>query len=361
MKLLPASRRPFPPSLGGLLITALLFLRLSSCGTTSAAALGMSSFPRTSGSKTEKEDDAAAEAADVALTSRNLLEETIRRRLFNTGLVGDSFPRLLQQNGSLSCDSKLTASEACIIAKMGNTSTTAWKDCFDCMNAKLAVAIDDFFHSPSIDCAELNDIFCQPASECACALTCEDEYSASMDCQLREIFTGGSDTAVFNCMISCPGTNVTINDDSQEVNSTDDYVGGLCRREEAAVKLCLESMGSSVDACYQCIQANGILNLAETITCAEVQDNTCKDMASCPCMEDCGVEFVERSNCLLFYASGHPLLNNCFLSVDACQAGGSGSAGSTSAAFAKLPRKWLSEVIGTLSGLSLVVSVFAEL
>jgi hypothetical protein len=351
-KLLFSDRRELRPlfhphaavAIGALLLAALLPPEFCLAGS-------VGPFPSTPELSTE----AAEAGGSLTHTYMDLLEEAARRRLDSVGRHGGDTPpagddeaggfaRILQQQDV--CATEARAKDSCLLANVGNLSSPPLQNCSDCYRAKFALALDTFVHSPQdVGCSALNGMWCKPVAECACLEPCDNEISGYLDCAVRYAYTQGDPNLVFNCTISCAGTNVTINDDL--VNSTDDFVGGLCIGEEAKVKICLESFGSTVASCYQCLQAGGKINVTETTTCGEVQADMCSDIARCPCMKDCSKEFAELRTCYVFYfASGLPLLQDCVQSGSACP-------NSTSAAFARSPRNSAAGAFRTIVGTSL--------
>jgi hypothetical protein len=242
--------------------------------------------------------------------------------------------RLLQDSGSNSstssaCQAEAEAAQACLDANVGDANSTAGGACLDCYFLKQSEALDDFRNNPTIECNALNDNVCTPVSECTCLERCDNEVSAMADCSLKDAFEGSG--IALNCTIACEGTNVTVAEDDVEANRNDNFVGGLCEGEEAAVKLCLETMESSLQECVACLDATTTpFNVTTSTTCSEIQGETCERINACPCVEDCRAEFVDMWNCDIdFSILDFPQLETCD-QLATCPAGSSGSVGPSS-------------------------------
>jgi hypothetical protein len=230
-------------------------------------------------------------------------------------------------SSSAACRAEAEAAQACLDASVGDANSTEGAACLDCYFLKQAEALDEFRNNPTIECVALNDNVCTPVSECPCLERCDNEVSAMADCSLKDAFEGSG--IALNCTIACEGTNVTAPQDDVEANRNDNFVGGLCEGEEGAVKLCLETMESSLQECVACLDANTTpFNVTTSTTCSEIQAETCERINACPCVEDCRTDFVDMWNCDIdFSILDYPQLETCD-QLATCPAGSGSSGGS---------------------------------
>jgi hypothetical protein len=277
--------------------------------------------------------DAAADAADFAAS--DLLPSTkdaivgVQRRRRHHELVHQ---RLLQDSTnnssqSSACQTEAATAQSCLDANVGNANSTAGSQCLTCYYDKQAQALDDFRNNPNFECDALNANLCTPVSECTCLEPCDNEVSDMSNCLLQTAFLDVNGFEL-NCTISCVGTNVSAAQDDYLTNSTDDFVGGLCVSEESGVKLCLESMGSTVDECYACIGTTEPVNVTTSTTCSDLQVATCDWIDTCSCVKDCKTEMVALLNCDIdFSIVDFPQLTDCD-QLEQCPNSGGGSGGS---------------------------------
>jgi hypothetical protein len=233
--------------------------------------------------------------------------------------------------------------------KVGNATA----ECVGCIDAKQQEALEEFRLNPNLECGALNDNICRPVSECSCVEPCDNEISEMYHCQIQAAFASDATTAdlISNCTISCTGTNTTVDTPEDDFTENDDFVGGLCAGEEAAVKLCLESFGTTLEQCDSCITQTGVLDVLNSTTCSDLQENTCRHIASCSCVQECEEAFIDMGNCDVEYAQvTYTQLQGCVQSGDSCQldnggnsgtggTGGSSTAGSSTAASSSVSTK----------------------
>jgi hypothetical protein len=290
--------------------------------------------------------DTSADIASALFPSTDTIVGVRRRHL-------ELLQRLLQSSSSNSssssssgnstsnaCQSQADTAQSCLSANAGLPNTTAGSACLSCYNLKQAEALDAFRNNPTLECTSLNDNVCTPVSECTCLEPCDNEVSAVADCSLKAAFANGG--VQLNCTISCMGTNVSMPQDDFVGNGTDDFVSGLCISEKSSVKLCLESMGSSLNKCANCLATTKDVNVTTSTTCSELQVSTCDRINTCPCVKDCKTEMVALWNCDIdFSILDFPQLTDCN-ELEQCPnsggggSGSGGSAGGTSGASAAL-------------------------
>jgi hypothetical protein len=280
---------------------------------------------------------AAADTADFAPS--DLLPSTddaiagVQRRRRHLELVKRLLQDSTNSSSSTACQTETTTAQNCLDANVGDANSTAGTECLTCYYDKQAQALDDFRKNPNFECGALNDNLCTPVSECTCLEPCDNEVSAMSNCLFQTAFVEVNGFEL-NCTISCMGTNVSLADDDYLVNSTDDFVGGLCVSEESGVKLCLESMGSTVDECFACIGTTTPVNVTTSTTCADLQVATCDWIDTCSCVKDCKTEMVALLNCDIdFSILDFPQLGNCDQLEQCPNSGGGGGTSGASSSF----------------------------
>jgi hypothetical protein len=285
--------------------------------------------------------------ADAIVGVRRRHLELLQRLLQSSSNSTSSSSSASGNSTSNACQSQADTAQSCLNANAGLPNTTAGSACLSCYNLKQAEALDAFRNHPTLECTSLNDNVCTPVSECTCLEPCDNEVSAVADCSLKAAFA--SRNIQLNCTISCMGTNVSMAQDDFVANGTDDFVSGLCISEKSSVKLCLESMGSSLNKCANCLATTKDVNVTTSTTCSELQVSTCDRINTCPCVKDCKTEMVALWNCDIdFSILDFPQLTDCN-QLEQCpnSAGGSGSSGAggggtsgASAAFGGAPSSW---------------------
>jgi hypothetical protein len=303
------------------LLAAMMMLVLAEQVGAESQVVALSSFPRS-----PRRGGRGAETTASALTARTYetlqLDDEFRRRFLGSGGA-----RLLQ-NSTTTCASEEETALSCLSSKVGDLT----EECAECIELKKEEALDEYRLNPTVECGLLNDNICAPVTECSCVEPCDNEISELYHCQIHAAFASDAATAdlIANCTISCTGTNVTASEDDATKN--DDFVSGLCAGEEAAVKLCLETMDTTLEECGACISETGALQVVNSTTCADLQENTCRHIASCACVQDCEDVFIALGNCDVEYGQvNFPNLQGCVQSGDQCQLdnGGGTSGGST--------------------------------
>jgi hypothetical protein len=268
-----------------------------------------------------------SEDAGAIVEARRRHLELLQRLLQSSSNSNSSSSSSSSGNStSNACQSQADTAQNCLNANAGLPNTTAGSACLSCYNLKQAEALDAFRNNPTLECASLNDNVCTPVSECTCLEACDNEVSAVADCSLKAAFA--SRGIQLNCTISCMGTNVSLAQDDFVANGTDDFVSGLCISEKSSVKLCLESMGSSLGECANCLATTKDVNVTTSTTCSELQVNTCDRINTCPCVKDCKTEMVALWNCDIdFSILDFPQLTDCDQLEQCPNSAGGGSGG----------------------------------